>query len=121
MGVSTESIVHDEEQLRRQLRRVFERYDEPALVEHFVEGREVTVGVVGNLTSPVAWRLPEDEEAPRISRGLHFFPPLEVDMSRYPEEEAGVYTSRIKVELAHEFHYHCPAPLTDAQLEDLNS
>jgi D-alanine-D-alanine ligase len=41
-------------------------------------------------------------------------------MSRYPAEEAGVYTSRIKTELAHEFHYLCPAPLTEAQLEDLN-
>ena len=41
-------------------------------------------------------------------------------MSRYPEEEAGVYTSRIKTELAHDFHYLCPAPLTQEQLEDLN-
>jgi D-alanine-D-alanine ligase len=120
MGVSAESIVRDESQLRAQLRRIFERYDEPALVERYVEGREVTVGVVGNLTAPVAWRIPEDEEAPRISRGLHFFPPLEVDMAAYPVEEAGVYTSRIKVELANEFHYVCPAPLSGEQVEELN-
>ncbi len=120
MGVSAESAVYDEEQLRTQLRRLFERYDQPVLVERFIEGREVTVGVVGNLTSPVAWRLPEDEEAPRISRGLHFFPPLEVDMSRYPAEEAGIYTSRIKTELAHEFHYLCPAPLPAELVEELN-
>ncbi len=120
MGISAESIVMDERQLARQLRQLFERYDQPALVERFIEGREVTVGLVGNLSSPVAWRLPEDEEAPRISRGLHFFPPLEVDMSRYPAEEAGVYTSRIKTALAHEFHYLCPAPLSPEQVEDLN-
>ena len=120
MGVGAESIVHDEGQLYAQLRRVFERYDEPALVERFIEGREVTVGVVGNLVSPVAWRIPEDDEAPRISRGLHFFPPLEVDMAAYPAEEAGVYTSRIKVDLAHEFHYLCPAPLSGDQVEELN-
>lgn len=120
MGISAESVVHDDGQLRRQLRRLFERYDQPVLVERFIEGREVTVGLVGNLSGPVAWRLPEDEEAPRISRGLHFFPALEVDMSRYPEEEAGIYTSRIKTELAHEFHYLCPAPLTGEQVEDLN-
>jgi D-alanine-D-alanine ligase len=120
MGVSADSIIRDEGQLRTQLRRVFERYDQPALVERFIEGREVTVGVVGNLTPPVAWRLPEDEEAPRISRGLHFFPPLEVDMAAYPAEEAGVYTSRIKVDMAHEFHYLCPAPLSAEQVEDLN-
>jgi D-alanine-D-alanine ligase len=89
-------------------------------VEHYIEGREVTVGVVGNLTGPVARRMPEDEWAPRILRGLDFLPPLEVNMAEYPAEEAGIYTSRIKVELAHEFHYLCPAPLTEAQIEELN-
>ncbi len=120
MGVTAESIVYDETQLRLQLRRQFDTYDQPILVERFVEGREVTIGVVGNLISPVAWRLPEDLDAPRISRGLHFFPPLEVDMSRYPKEEAGIYTSRIKTELAHQFHYLCPAPLPAELVEELN-
>lgn len=120
MGISAESIVYDEAQMRAQLRRLFDRYDQPVLAERFIEGREVTVGVVGNLTTPVAWRLPEDEAAPRISRGLHFLPPLEVDLTRYPEEEGGIYTSRMKTELAHEFHYLCPAPVTAAELDDLN-
>lgn len=120
MGITAESIVHDEVQLYRQLRQLFDRYDQPALVERFIEGREVTVGVVGNLSTPVAWRLPDDEEARRISRGLHFFPPLEVDMSRYPAEEAGVYTNKIKTVMAHEFHYLCPAPLTEEQVDELN-
>jgi D-alanine-D-alanine ligase len=120
MGISAESIVTDENQLLKQLRRLFERYDQPVLVERFIEGREITVGVIGNLSSPVAWRVPEDEEAPRVSRGLHFFPPLEVDMSRYPSEEGGVYTGKIKTELAHDFYYLCPAPLNDEQIEELN-
>jgi D-alanine-D-alanine ligase len=120
MGVSAENIVRDEAALRTQLRRLFERYDQPVLAETFIDGREITVGVIGNLTSPVAWRLPEDEEAPRVSKGLHCFPPLEVDLSRYSEEEGGIYTSRIKTELVHEFHYLCPAPLTEEQIEELN-
>jgi D-alanine-D-alanine ligase len=119
MGVSAESIIHDEGQLRSQLRRIFERYDQPVLVERYIEGREVTVGIIGNLRSPVAWRIPDDEEASRILRGLHFFPPLEVDMAAYPDEEAGIYTSRMKVEMAHDFHYLCPAPLRADQIEDL--
>ncbi len=120
MGVSADSIVYDESQLNIQLRRIFERYDQPVLVERFIEGREVTMGVVGNLRSPVAWRIPEDEEAPRILKGLHLFPPLEVDMSAYPAEEAGIYTSRIKVEMAHDFHCLCPAPLTEELVEELS-
>ncbi len=120
MGISAESIARDEGQLRTQLRRLFDRYDQPTLVEHYIEGREVTVGTLGNLHSPVAWRVPDDEEAPRILKGLHFFPALEVDMGAYPVEEAGVYTSRIKVEMAHEFHYLCPAPFSDDQVDELN-
>ena len=80
----------------------------------------MTVGVVGNLVGPVAWRMPENDEAPRIQRGLHFFPPLEIDMSRYPAEEKGVYTSRIKVDWVDEFHYLCPAPLPDEMVDELN-
>jgi D-alanine-D-alanine ligase len=120
MGVSAESVVRDEAQLRTQQQRIFERYNQPALVEQYIEGREVTVGVIGNLNPPVARRVPEDEEAPRILGGLHIFPPLEIDMGAYPEEEAGIYTSRIKVELAHDFHYICPAVLTEDQIEELN-
>jgi D-alanine-D-alanine ligase len=120
MGVSAESIVQNEEQLRVQIQRLIERYDQPVLAEKFIDGREITVGVVGNLATPAARRVPEDEDAPRIKRGLTFLPPLEVDMTRYPEEEAGVYTSKIKTELAHQFHYLCPAALPEDLLNDLN-
>lgn len=119
MGVTPDSIVRDEEQLRNQLRVQFERYDQPILVEHFIEGREITVGVVGNLTSPVAWRMPEDEDAPRISRGLTFLPPMEIDLDRY-ESEAGIYTSRIKTELVHDFYWTCPANLQTEMVDELN-
>lgn len=118
MGVSPESIVRNEEELRQQLRSQFSRYDQPLLVERFIEGREITVGVVGNLASPVAWRLPEDEEASRVSRGLTFLPAMEIDVARY-ESEAGVYSSRIKTELVHEFYWHCPADLTESLAEEL--
>jgi D-alanine-D-alanine ligase len=120
MGISAESIVKDEAQLRAQLGRIFTRYNQPALVEQYIEGREITVGIVGNLKKPVARRIPENEEARRIYHGLHFFPSLEIDMSAYPTEEAGIYTNRIKVELAHDFYYHCPASLTNEQVETLN-
>src|SRR5262245_39419601 len=63
MGVSAESIIHNEDQLRIQLKRIFDRYNQPALVERFIDGREVTVGVIGNLDSPAARRVPEDEDA----------------------------------------------------------
>jgi len=120
MGVSAESIIQNKEQLYFQLEKMLARYQQPILVEHYIEGREVTIGMVGNLSGPAARRIPKDQEARRIFRGLHFFPSLEVNTAAYPEEEAGLYTNRMKTELADEFHYHCPAPLPDDLLEDLN-
>jgi D-alanine-D-alanine ligase len=120
MGVTADSIVTDDASLRRQIAHVFARYDQPALVEHYIEGREVTVGVVGNLVHPAARRIPADTAADRVTAGLHFFPPLEVNLSQYSEDEGGVYTNRMKVELAEEFHYFCPAPLSPEQVSHLN-
>ncbi len=120
IGVSAESIVHNEAQLSTQLKRIFNRYNQTALVERYIEGREITVGLIGNLNPPAARRIPDDETASRIMRGLHFFPPLEVDMEAYPPEEAGLYTNRIKVELVHDFHCTCPARLSAEQVQELN-
>ena len=120
MGISAQSIVRDEAELRVQLGHLLEAYQEPALVERFIAGRDVTVGMVGNLVPPVAWRLPEDEEAPRIVHGLHFLPPLEIDLGPYAEEEGGVYTEHAKVDLADKLNYICPARLNPDQMEELN-
>jgi len=120
MGISAQSIVHDEPQLRAQVRRLFEAYQEPVLVERFIAGRDVTVGMVGNLVPPVAWRLPEDEEAPRVVRGLRFLPPLEIDLGLYTEEEGGVYGGHAKVDLADKLNYICPVWLDPEQAEELN-
>ncbi len=120
MGVSGQSVVHDERELREQLDEQLARYQQPILVERFIRGREVTVGVIGNLRPPVARRMPDDETARRVMSGLHFLPPLEVDFRAYPETEGGVYTNRMKTEWAHDFHYLCPAPLDAEQVEQLN-
>ena len=119
MGVSAQSIVKTEDELREQVRIMIERYHQPALVETFIEGREVTVGMVGNLIGPVARRLPHDENLPRIQSGLRFFPPMEVDLSPYLETDA-VYANRLKVALADQLTYLCPAPLDEDLVDELN-
>lgn len=119
MGVSAKSIVHNMEELQEQVAYVLHRYQQTALVEKFIDGREVTIGVVGNLTGPAARRLPEDEDATRIQAGLHFFPPMEVDLKPFLESD-GVYSNRLKVDLADQLNYIAPAPIEPDLLADLN-
>ncbi len=119
MGVSAKSIVRDEYELREQVRIMVERYQQAALVETFIEGREVTVGLVGNLVGPVARRIPHDENLPRIQAGLRFFPPLEVDLSPFFDTDV-VYDNRLKVDLAEQLTYLCPAPLDEDMVDELN-
>ncbi|MBI3961783.1 MAG: D-alanine--D-alanine ligase, partial [Deinococcus sp.] len=82
-------------ELRAQVQHIIAAYRQPALVEEFIAGREVTVGVIGN----------EDP---------HVLPPLEVDLSPVPSER-GVYTNYIKLEVPLAPRYLCPAPLSTLQ------
>jgi D-alanine-D-alanine ligase len=100
MGIDGNSVVRDEGELRHQLHWLIGTYGQPALVEEFIEGREITVGVLGN-------------------ERLHVFPPLEIDLSRCPPEERGIYTGRIKSELPELPLYVCPTALAEGQEEEL--
>lgn len=48
VGISDESVVHDEEQLRRRIEFIEREFDEPALVEEFLPGDEYTALVLGS-------------------------------------------------------------------------
>lgn len=48
MGLSYESVVDTDKTLRERVRYLLETYQQPVLVEQFVEGREFTVPIVGN-------------------------------------------------------------------------
>ena len=119
MGISYESILHNETELRTQLRYILRKYKQSALVERYIEGREVTVGLVGNLIGPVARRIPKDENAHRIQAGLQFLPPMEVNLEPWIEA-GGVYCNVLKTDHAADLEYLCPAPLDEDMVDELN-
>ena len=48
LGISNDSVVFSDIFLRNKVKEVIDIFDQPALVEEFVRGREFTVGVLGN-------------------------------------------------------------------------
>ncbi|MEW5814360.1 MAG: hypothetical protein AB1798_03055 [Spirochaetota bacterium] len=120
MGVSAKNIIRGIAELREKLKEMLHRFKQPVLCERFIQGRELTVGFVGNLKLNPPRRM-SDKTAPLgLPQELTFFPPLELDTDAYDPEEAGIYTGRIKTELVHDFHYMCPASLAPEAVDLLN-
>ncbi|MGQ9730950.1 MAG: D-alanine--D-alanine ligase family protein [Candidatus Zipacnadales bacterium] len=115
MGISSRSIVEDEESLREQVAWVIRTYRQPALVETYLPGRELTVGLLGNALPAGAKPLSELYEA----NGFHIFPILEIDLTPVPESQRGLYTSYVKSEMPLAPNYICPAHLEPALEREL--
>jgi len=46
LGISEKSVVFDDETLGRQIQYVIDKYHQPALVEEFIDGRELNVSLI---------------------------------------------------------------------------
>jgi D-alanine-D-alanine ligase len=78
MGVDMNAIVKNEKELRERAEYIINTYQQPALVETFLPGREFTVGILGRSDAKLYSRHPEWYE----KDGFHRFPILELDMTR---------------------------------------
>jgi len=90
-GITRNSVVDDEAGVRAAARELIERYDQPALVEEYISGREFTVGLLG-------------EKRPRV------LPAMEVVFLNAVERP--VYDYQCKQDWESHVRYECPANLT---------
>ncbi len=109
MGVDANAIVKNENELRERVKWVIASYQQPALVETFLSGREFTVGVMGRADAKLYSRHPEwyDDKD-----GFHRFPILELDASR--SVTPNVYSQAAKAKEVGEKgapDYLCPADI----------
>lgn len=102
IGIHGDNALRDEGRLREKIAYLLATYHESVLVEEYVEGRDVTCGLVGNLRPDGA------------ATDLHLFPISEVDFSVYPPGTEHFYSYKLKVDLADAYHALCPAPLPEA-------
>jgi len=108
MGVDTKARVETETELRERVEYVIQSYNQPALVETFLPGREFTVGQIGRPDAALFGRHPEWY----AKDGFHRFPVLELDSSK--AATPGIYSHAAKAQLIGEEgapKYICPADI----------
>jgi D-alanine-D-alanine ligase len=91
-GISDIAVVNNYEQLRQLVEKNIAAYDQPMLIEEYIEGREFTVAIVGN-----------DSE-------VTVFPPMEI---RYKEkgQNYNIYSFNVKKNYKEYIEYICPAEI----------
>jgi D-alanine-D-alanine ligase len=83
IGISQASVVEDDEKLRERVLFIHESTETHAIVEEYVEGRELYVGVLGN-------------------QRLQLLPTWELDFSGLPEEARRIATERLKWSMSYQ-------------------
>ncbi|HSP47693.1 MAG TPA: ATP-grasp domain-containing protein [Clostridiaceae bacterium] len=102
-GIDKASVVFEEDGLKERVRMIISQFQQPALVEEFIVGREFTIGVIGN-DKPVVLPIQEtvytkDEEYGVMSDqmksedDLILVCPAKID--RETEEQMGEYAKKI--------------------------
>ena len=77
LGIAQASVVRDEEMLAERIAFVHQRVESDALIEEYIEGRELYVGVMGN-------------------QRLQTFPIWEMVFSGLPDDVAKIATAKVK-------------------------
>ncbi|MEK6599273.1 MAG: D-alanine--D-alanine ligase [Deltaproteobacteria bacterium] len=77
-GIRNNSIVNDETELRERIKWIITEYNQPALVEEFLDGREFTVAMLGN------------------DSGLKILPIVEINYSSLPAGMNPIYSYEAK-------------------------
>ncbi|MDN5942317.1 MAG: ATP-grasp domain-containing protein [Nitrospira sp.] len=86
LGISQASIVQDDDKLKERVEFIHESVETGALIERYIEGRELYVGVMGN-------------------GHIHVLPVWELIMDQLPEDARRIATERVKWSRAYQVKY----------------
>ena len=99
-GIRLTSLTHDAGQARAEASRILACYGQPAMVEEFIDGDEVTVGVIGN-------------NPPQVIGIMRVLPKTRM--------EHFVYSIEVKRDYLNLVDYECPASLREDVIDGLKS
>jgi D-alanine-D-alanine ligase len=95
-GLGAKSVVEDEGGLRLLAKELLARYRQPVIVEEYIAGREITVGLLG-------WPKPR------------MLAPMEVHLAE-PGVKHPVYHYRLKLDFTEHTRFECPARLAPEEV-----
>ena len=107
IGIEPSAVVHNLEDLKERVDHVITTYDQEALVEGFVDGREFNQAILGTGASKEA------------------LPPSEIDFSTFPEGQPKIISYEAKWITDSPLYTNsmpiCPAPVTEVEAEKLKA
>lgn len=96
-GIENASVVRNYDDLKRRIEYILDEFQQPALIEEYIEGREINVSIF------------DDQE-------LEVLPISETDFSGMPDHLENIVSYQAKWDPLHESYHKtypiCPAPLT---------
>lgn len=101
-GIYADNLVYDMDNLINKVKEELRIYNPPILLNEFIDGREFTVGVIGN-------------DNPTV------LPIVEVDLSNVPDNLKKLYSFEVKAYHKASTIYHIPAPLNDDERKLIES
>jgi len=105
IGITSKSICENNKELKEEVEKALEKFKRPVMVEEFIEGTEVTVGVLGNFPPQV-------------------LPPMEIDFSPLSKRELraspNIQTYKFKSEYSTKANYYLPARFPESVLQNIS-
>ena len=96
VGIENDSIVYDHKKLKKRIELILDEYEQPALLEEYIDGRELNVAVFGD-------------------KKIKVLPISEIDFSKMPDHLHNIVSYQAKWEPLHEAYHktipRCPARL----------
>lgn len=100
-GIHQDSLVFDKKSLLSKVAEELEKYNPPIMISEFIDGREFSVGIVGN------------------GEDMTFLPIVEVSFEDLPSHLLKFYSFEVKAHHKKDTRYYCPANISDELREKI--
>ncbi|MDR7869366.1 MAG: ATP-grasp domain-containing protein [Tissierellaceae bacterium] len=100
-GIHQDSLVYNKEDLTKKVKNIINTYTPPIMLNEYIEGKELSIGIVGN------------------NDDITILPIQEIDMSNLPDGLLKFYSFEIKSYYKSHTQYHLPARITHEEKEKI--